>query len=82
VKEQTAILKELGNYHQNIFMSIINNEHIDYFDDFISNIEAPVLSPTESNALEGQINYHEATSVLYYINNNKCPGSSGFSADF
>jgi hypothetical protein len=42
-------------------MAKIHNENNDSFDDFISNIEASVLSPTKPKALEGQINYHEAT---------------------
>jgi hypothetical protein len=63
-------------------MAKIQNENDDSFDNFISNIEAPVLSPTESNVLENHINYYEVTFVLHNMKNNKRPGSSGFSADF
>jgi hypothetical protein len=61
VKKQTAILEKLEKYYQNLFMTKIHNENDNSLDDFSSNIQGPVLSPTESNALEGQINYHEAT---------------------
>jgi hypothetical protein len=69
-------------YFQNLFMAKIHNESDDSFEKFISHIEAPVLSQTESNTLEGHINYHEATLVLHNMKYNKSPGSSGFSADF
>jgi hypothetical protein len=34
------------------------------------------------NGLEGEINVNEASRVLQKMNNNKSPGSDGFSTEF
>jgi hypothetical protein len=40
------------------------------------------LSLDEQLSLEGEINVNEASKVLQKMNNNKSPGSDGFSTEF
>ena len=40
------------------------------------------LSFDEQLSLEGEINVNEASKVLQKMNNNKSPGSDGFSTEF
>ena len=44
--------------------------------------DTPKLSEDEANSLEGKITLKEAGETLYKMNNNKSPGSSGFTVEF
>ena len=46
------------------------------------NTTIPKLEQQEANNLEGMLTIEEAGQTLRHMKNNKCPGRSGFSADF
>ena len=45
-------------------------------------VEAPTLSSEEKESLEGLISEEEALAVLKRMNNQKSPGSDGFTTEF
>ena len=45
-------------------------------------VEAPTLSSEEKESLEGLISEEEALAVLKCMNNQKSPGSHGFTTEF
>ena len=80
IKEQTEIINELEKFYQNLFSAKLQNEQDAFHDDCTLNINAPILSFNEFNALEGQINCTEATTLV--LPNIFCSRTLGFSADF
>ena len=50
--------------------------------DILQNVNVNTLSIEDSNAIEGPIEYEEASHVLKAMSNNRSPGSDGFSAEF
>ena len=50
--------------------------------DMLLNTETEKLSARESNLIEGPLTYKEAGLTLKAMQNNRSPGSDGFSAEF
>ena len=48
----------------------------------LRDFDVPKLSDQEKDSLEGLITYPEATNFLRNMNNDRSPGSDGFSAEF
>ena len=69
----------------NIINPLYSSKEIDIEDVDLDNIlkpETPKLTEAESDSIEGQITLKEAGETLYKMNNNKSPGTSGFTVEF
>ena len=58
----------------------MGNEIVDV--DLNTTVEAPTLSSEEKESLEGPISEEKALAKLKRINNQKSPGSDGFTTEF
>ena len=75
------IKNEFYKYYQNLYSSKeMDIENVDL--DNVLKPETPKLTEAESDSLEGHITLKEAGEALYKMNNNKSPGSSGFTVVF
>ena len=82
INKQEEILKEVKNFHSNLYKThdIIEDKDIqEIFNDLQM---SPKLSLEERNKLEGEISDEEILSILKKMKNNKSPGSDGFSVEF
>lgn len=79
---QKDILNEVRNYYENLYSSKDSNLEEDDLKTYMENCDTPTLDINESLLLEGSLTLEEASQFLKKMQNNKSPGTSGFSADF
>jgi hypothetical protein len=78
--DQDAITKEVKTFYEQLY-----SEKQEVFGDVnacLDNIQNPVLSDEDSKSLEGLISIEELVSAIKKFENNKSPGSDGFTAEF
>ena len=81
ITDQGKILKETKNFYENLYKD--NHDLTDVNLDLeLRDFDVPKLSDQEKDSLEGLITYPEATNFLRNMNNDRSPGSDGFSAEF
>ena len=81
ISDQGKILKETKNFYENLYKE--NHDLTDVNLDLeLRDFDVPKLSDKEKDSLEGLITYPEATNFLRNMNNDRSPGSDGFSAEF
>ena len=78
LSDQKDILNEVHGFYENLYKEFKAD------DCEIENIvtDMPRLDPNESNELEGEISYDEASFALKNMKCNKSPGTDGFTAEF
>ena len=75
------IRQEVFNFYKKLYSS--NEENITNVDlNALLNEDTKKLSDYEAFSIEGSITFKEAGTVLMKIQNNKSPGSSGFTGEF
>ena len=59
------------------------SKEADILDEAIDeNLDHPTLTSEERDSLEGHINIQELSAAVKNLNNDKSPGSDGYTADF
>eukprot|EP00745_Piridium_sociabile_P004275 TRINITY_DN12531_c0_g1_i2.p1 TRINITY_DN12531_c0_g1~~TRINITY_DN12531_c0_g1_i2.p1 ORF type:complete len:233 (-),score=32.72 TRINITY_DN12531_c0_g1_i2:446-1144(-) len=77
--EQESIKKEVKSYYETLY----DSREGDIADvDLSTVVHGPSLSAEDSNSIEGPITKTEALMALKKMQNNKSPGSDGFTAEF
>ena len=80
ISDQGKILKETKTFYENLYKD--NHDLTDVNLDLeLRDFDVPKLSDQEKDSLEGLITYPEATNFLRNMNNDRSPGSDGFSAE-
>ena len=77
--DQDEIVKETKDFYEKLSESR-EKDVVDI--DLHTMVEAPTLSSEEKESLEGLISEEEALTVLKRMNNQKSPGSDGFTTEF
>ena len=77
--DQDEIVKEMEDFYEKLYESR-EKDVVDV--DLHTMVEAPTLSSEEKESLEGLISEEEALAVLKRMNNQKSPGSDGFTTEF
>ena len=81
IHDNNKISNEVYSFYSNLYSSkeqdIVDVELTEILDP-----DTPKLSDAQANSLEGYITLREAGEVLYKMENNKSPGSTGFSSEF
>ena len=77
--DQDEIVKETKDFSEKLYESR-EKDVVDV--DLHTMVEAPTLSSEEKESLEGLISEEEALAVLKRMNNQKSPGSDGFTTEF
>ena len=77
--DQDEIVKETKDFYEKLYESR-EKDVVDV--DLHTMVEAPTLSSEEKESLEGLISEEEALAVLKRMNNQKSPGSDGFTTEF
>ena len=79
IVDSKSITSEAKSFYEKLYAS---NE-ADILDEAIDeNLDHPTLTSEERNSLEGLINIQELSSAVKKLNNDKSPGSDGYTADF
>ena len=79
--DSEQIKNEFYKFYQNLYSSKeMDIENVDL--ENVLKPETPKLTEVEADSLEGHITLKEAGETLYKMNNNKSPGSSGFTVEF
>ena len=82
-KEDGEVLFEIVKETKYFYEKLYESRETAVVDvDFHTVVEAPCLSSEEKESLEGLIYEEEALAVLKHMNNQKCPGSDGFTTEF
>lgn len=82
ITDQKEILKETELFYKKLYTSVDeNDENID-IEKYIDQNDVIKLTDTESDSLEGLLNFNEISNTLYNMKNDKSPGLSGYSAEF
>ena len=81
VKEEDKILGTIEKFYKDLHSSKITVSQMN-FDEFIEDIEIPMLDNEEKNELEGLFTLEECKKVLETFEDNKSPGKDGFTAEF
>ena len=81
VTDPDMIKEEVFNFYKTLYSSKESNIH-DVDLDQLLKPETPKLSDAEALQLEGKITLYEAATVLKNMQNNKSPGSTGFTVEF
>ena len=76
--ETSEMLKETRKYYMNLY----DQKQVQDIDlgEYVKDM--PKLNDFESNSLEGCITYQEATEALKNMDNDKSPGTDGFTVNF
>ena len=77
--DQDEIVKETKDFYEKLYESR-EKDVVDV--NLHTMVEAPTLSSEEKESLEGLISQKEALAVLKRMNNQKSPGSDGFTTEF
>ena len=81
IKDPTLIRHEVYKFYSFLYRS--REDQIENIDlDMRLDDDTPKLSDIEAFGIEGEITLDEATRTLKNMQNNKSPGSSGFSTEF
>ena len=77
------IIKTIKNYYENVSKkdNSVKSDSVS-FNEFLKNIEHPVLPDVEKNALDSQITVNELGHALSKLNNNSAPGIDGLPIPF
>ena len=76
-----SIRKEVLSFYKNLYLS--KEENIQNVNlDMLLDDNTPKHTEVEANSIEGEITYFEATKFLKKMQNNKSPGSDGFTTEF
>ena len=81
LKTDEEIKYEVYTFYQNLYRCR-ENEIQDVNLDHILNFETPKLNDEQAFSIKGEINYDEALKTLKNMQNNKSPGSTGFTTEF
>ena len=83
IYDQSQILIETKNFYENLYKCNLNSVDFDLENELsCDTCSIPKLSEIESESLEGEITFTEASNTLLKMKSNKSPGSDGFSAEF
>ena len=80
IYDQTKILTETKSFYTKLYENKLDNVNFGLNNELIY-ADIPKLSETESDSLEGEITFSEASKTLSSMKANKSPGS-GFSSEF
>ena len=81
--DTSDIVKETKSYYEKLYTSRDNSLDIDFnLDTELIDADIPKLTPEESKKLDGKLKYSEVFTALKKMNNNKSPGSDGYTAEF
>ena len=79
IYDQQSIVKEAQSFYEQLYASkeadVVNV-------DLSAMFNAPTLSEEDRSSIEGLISVEEALCALKHMNNNKSPGSDGFTTEF
>ena len=77
IHDSNLITQEVKTFYENVYASRENNIiHCN-----IDNINTPTLSQEDSDSLEGPMTLQEALSSIKQMENDRSPGSDGFTAE-
>ena len=82
ITNQNEILKEAKQFYENLYTKKTENHEEFDLEEILQGTETERLAAHDSNTLEGELTYSEATLVLKKMSNNKSPGSDGYTVEF
>ena len=81
--DESVIKDEVGIFYQRLYSSrehLVDNSELPDCDALKKHV--PKLSEEDANSLEGLLTFSELSTALKNMNNNKSPGSDGFTVEF
>ena len=82
ISDQFQILNEAKLFYEELYTSKDKQLTDINSNTLLANTDTKKLNVQESNTIKGFLIYEEAGSTLKAMQNNRSPGSDGFSADF
>ena len=82
ISDQFQILNEAKLFYEELYTSKDEQLTDINLNTLLANTDTKKLNVQESNTIEGFLTYEEAGSTLKAMQNNRSPGSDGFSAEF
>lgn len=77
INDTDSITKEAKLFYENLYAENLKNSL-----PFDNDLTSPTLSEEEKNKIEGEITTTELLSAIKSLNNDKSPGSDGFTSEF
>ena len=81
IYDQTKILTETKSFYTKLYENKLDNVNFGLNNELIY-ADIPKLSETESDSLEGEITFNEASKIVSSMKAYKSPGSDAFSSEF